>query len=216
MRLPPPNPLTTVSVWIAAVFIAVREGADKTNVLPGLVRAMSGTFSYLPLGVLLLAAVVYLVNLWRAQRAPLLAGEAPSPSLPSHANAPDAAAMERAGRRDITISEGVCWIVFRRWGLTVQTDGGGHLDHLVAAIDEVRQAALDGNVHIWGKINRSGVHHRILPAFWSDNRIEHASIYDPNPIATAHTACEHLRPRERYMDLMASRAEFESEWTSLV
>ena len=67
-RLPPPNPLTTICVWIAAIFIAIREGAEKTHVLPGLVSAMSGVWSYLPLAVLVFAAAVYLVNLFRPHR----------------------------------------------------------------------------------------------------------------------------------------------------
>ncbi|MDP2009077.1 MAG: hypothetical protein Q8K11_02760 [Phenylobacterium sp.] len=59
---PPPNPLTTVSVWIAAIFIALREGAAMTPSLAGLAAAMGGAWSYLPLAVLILAAVVYLMR----------------------------------------------------------------------------------------------------------------------------------------------------------
>jgi len=64
MRIPPPNPLTVVTVWIAAIFIAVREGAEKTHVLPVLVSAMSGWLSFFPLAVLVLAAIVYLARLF--------------------------------------------------------------------------------------------------------------------------------------------------------
>ncbi|MDP3853123.1 hypothetical protein [Phenylobacterium sp.] len=63
MRIPPPNPLTTTCTWIAAVFIAVREGAASTTSLEWLAEAMSGWWSYLPLAVLSLAAVVYLARL---------------------------------------------------------------------------------------------------------------------------------------------------------
>jgi hypothetical protein len=60
--LPPPNPLTVVCIWIAAIFIALREAAQKAQIFPGLVQAMSGVWSFLPLGVLVLSAAVYLVN----------------------------------------------------------------------------------------------------------------------------------------------------------
>jgi hypothetical protein len=63
MRIPPPNPLTTVSVWIAAIFIAVREGAAKAPQTSGFAEQIGGAWSYLPLGVMALAAVVYLVRL---------------------------------------------------------------------------------------------------------------------------------------------------------
>lgn len=68
MRIPPPNPLTTVSVWIAAIFMGLREGADKAGVFPGLVAAMSGAWSYLPIGVLALAALIYVVRMFLPER----------------------------------------------------------------------------------------------------------------------------------------------------
>jgi hypothetical protein len=70
MRIPPPNPLTTVCTWIAAIFIAVREGAAKTPNFQWLADAMSGWWSYLPVGVLTLAASVYVVRLWLPKKQP--------------------------------------------------------------------------------------------------------------------------------------------------
>lgn len=65
---PPPNPLTTVSVWIAALFMAIREGADAAGVFPAMVEAMSGAWSYLPLGVLVFSAIVYIVRTFLPER----------------------------------------------------------------------------------------------------------------------------------------------------
>ena len=50
--------------------MAVREGADKTPALSGLATAMGGPLSYLPLGVLALAAMVYLATALRGQKPP--------------------------------------------------------------------------------------------------------------------------------------------------
>jgi len=115
-------------------------------------------------------------------------------------------------RRDADLREGVCWIVFGEWGKTPADHGGGFLGQITAAIDGVRQAAKDGHVRIWGKINRSGVYDVIDPDFWKDHRIEHLRLIYPAEEVESVTECDHLRPKGRYMDLRISRAEFEREW----
>jgi hypothetical protein len=103
MRIPPPNPLTTVCTWIAAIFIAIRAGAETAGAL-NLVRAMSGGWSYLPIGVLTLAAAVYLINLIRAQLPPkpktaILAAE---PAAPHQASMPNKEANKKGAEKNTT------------------------------------------------------------------------------------------------------------------
>jgi hypothetical protein len=120
----------------------------------------------------------------------------------------------RLGRRDTPIAEAVCWTVLRRWGANFVNDGGGQLDRFVPAVDDMRQAARDGHVRVWGKINRSGVFELIDPTFWADHYKDHMSLFNPDPDAETCTACNHQRPLARYLDLMVSRAEIEREWPS--
>lgn len=70
MRLSPPDPLTIICTWIAAIYMAVREGAERIPRLSGLAESMGGAWSYLPLGVLTLAATVYLARMVLPQPAP--------------------------------------------------------------------------------------------------------------------------------------------------
>ena len=91
MRIPPADAFTTTNVWIAAIFIAIREGASTTGVLPGLVRAMSGVWSYLPIGVLTMAALLYLYRALRAPRKPVVRPApvpAPTPAPPKPPSPP--------------------------------------------------------------------------------------------------------------------------------
>jgi hypothetical protein len=110
------------------------------------------------------------------------------------------------------VEEGTGWIVFQRWGATPDTDGDGHLKELTHAVDLIRQAALDGDVRVWGKVNRTGPYLEIPREFWADHYIDHVTVYMPSDAYPTATRCEHKHPEARYIELMVSRTEFEKAW----
>lgn len=68
MRLQPPDSLSTLLIWVAAIFMAVREGFDQAATAGGAPLVdLSGVWSFAPLALLAVAAVRQLV---RGQHAP--------------------------------------------------------------------------------------------------------------------------------------------------
>ena len=60
MRLPSPDPLTIVCLYVAAIFMALKEGVGKVPAMRGLDVALGGSWSYFPVAILSFAAAVYI------------------------------------------------------------------------------------------------------------------------------------------------------------
>lgn len=116
-------------------------------------------------------------------------------------------------RRDADLREAVCWIVFRRWGLSPHTHGGGRVDDIIAAIEAVLERAREGDIVLWGATGGQGSGYgKIGAAYWGDNRISELSLFNPDDGATTRTTPLTGAYEGKYSDLWVSRAEFEREW----
>ncbi len=130
-------------------------------------------------------------------------------------NSLDAALKASQPRRDTDLREGLCWIVFGKWGLTPAEDGGGFLDTLTDAVHQMRQAAFDGHVRLWGKSFMTGLYELIEPGFWVNHDIDFTRLLcSSQEVESTTTALTLMAPHGHYIDLQISRVEFENEWPS--
>jgi len=93
-------------------------------------------------------------------------------------------------------------------------DGGGYLDQIEKALNEVHQAAADGHITIWGRHSGASVYQEIIRAFWLGNTLDFLSILNPNLGAETKTERLDARGGAIYQDLRISSAQFEAEWPS--
>lgn len=111
-------------------------------------------------------------------------------------------------RRDVGLAEAFAYAITGRWGVTFLDALKDDLSN-AAPVSHARQLAFDGLIKIWGKRTASGVYEEIPRNYWADYQPEWFSLMrgEPHTERTSLSA-DHLR----FLDLMASKAEFEREW----
>ena len=77
----------------------------------------------------------------------------------------------------------------------------------------VRQAALDGEIRIWGKLSHYGPHSLIPADYWKIWHIEWFSTLKGE--SESEIAEIGYSGGEKYYDLMVSKAEIEKKWPSI-
>ena len=101
MRLPPPDPLSTILLYLAAIIMALREalapGTPLSKAAPSL--TMGSVWPYVPLALVSAAAVVWIVRGLKKSSAP--------PQMPQHPVVQAAPAPQPSGPRWWEKLEGV-------------------------------------------------------------------------------------------------------------
>lgn len=112
--------------------------------------------------------------------------------------------------RDVSLPEALAYAATGRWGerfIDTCTKGedwqGGDV------WQEARQKARDNAITIWGKPSPNSTYEPIPATFWTMHQPEWFSLLRGEAHTEAATADG---ANGRYIDLMASRAEFEREW----
>lgn len=113
-------------------------------------------------------------------------------------------------RRDTPLREALMFAVTGAWGGDPWADGEGQLSAIAKAIERTRQLAADGAITVWGKANRHTVWQEIDPKYWVSHYID---LLDVLRSETPTKAYNTRSNEPLFVDLMVSRAEFESEWS---
>lgn len=118
-------------------------------------------------------------------------------------------------KRDWTVRDALCW-----WKGSDQFDGDSAWQ--LSFFDQLRQAARDGDLAIWGRKNVGDFPldmyesrpSEVIPAgYWQDHQIDpipHLISQDPDKRRRSHTYTPGGRERDRFYDLMVSSTEIKS------
>jgi hypothetical protein len=118
----------------------------------------------------------------------------------------EAAPEPKAARRDADIGEALAYTVTREWGHTLD-------DALLALFEpgaqnmfnEHREAALNGDVTVWGRRDRFDIWREIPKGYWADHQLNGHAL-------TQGHARTWGNDTDAYIDLMVNRAETERRW----
>lgn len=117
---------------------------------------------------------------------------------------------ERKAKRDVGVSEAVAYVSFREWGKRFIDAAGSSDVDAVASLREFQQAALDGDVSIWGKHPPSEIFDLIQAGFWSRHQIEWFGLLKGNP--TTEPTISASDGGNAPESLMTSRQQVEATW----
>lgn len=119
-------------------------------------------------------------------------------------------------RRDASVGQAATWINTFEWGDTVYVRRDSRdIDPYVKALGDIRQAALDGQITVWGRPAPEGMFEKVEATFWRDHYVEPTTVFDPDSGQPSNTNCIHPRGSTTYYDLMVNRREVEREWPAL-
>ncbi|MEO6607823.1 MAG: hypothetical protein ABIN69_05080 [Aestuariivirga sp.] len=113
---------------------------------------------------------------------------------------------------DVGLGEALAFIASGKWGKVYST-------YLMAetvvrsastAYDEIRQAAGDGTVQVWGKIDTHGIYVKIDPDYWARNTINFMSLIEGEP----KTELVSSNALVVYRELRVNRAQIERQWST--
>lgn len=110
--------------------------------------------------------------------------------------------------RDVKLAEALAYAITGEWGRTFVSAMGDNLAN-GDVVSQARQKAHDGVIRIWGKRTASGVFEEIPPEYWRDYQPDLFSLMRETP-STERTSLS--VDHSRYIELMASKYEFEREW----
>jgi hypothetical protein len=119
------------------------------------------------------------------------------------------AANPAPAMRDVSVGEALAYVCFREWGREFMDAAGATGTDAAGAMNEFLQAAADGGLQIWGKLNASGVFEPIPPEYWRKNQIEWFGLLKNAP--TTQPSVTGVRDA-RYVELMTSRSQVEKAW----
>jgi hypothetical protein len=112
--------------------------------------------------------------------------------------------------RDISVAQVVAYVCFRQWGREFLDAAGAPGIDAPTALAEVRQAAADGIICIWGKRPGQQVYEKVPTDFWVRHQIEWFGLLR-NRTTTEPTISVADRG-DRYEDLMASKIQVQDKW----
>lgn len=113
-------------------------------------------------------------------------------------------------RRDVGLSEALAYAITGQWNTTFLDALKDDLSN-AAPVSHARQLAFEGLIKIWGKRTSHGVYEEITREYWANYQAEWFSLLR----GEAHTERTSLTVDDsRYIELMASKVEFEREWPS--
>jgi hypothetical protein len=88
---------------------------------------------------------------------------------------------------------------------------GGGLKRIEEPVERFREAALNGDLRVWGRRTTGGLFELIEPSFWEDNTLNSEALI--SFMGQAKTIpFEGVETEERFYGLMVNRAEVERIW----
>lgn len=115
-------------------------------------------------------------------------------------------------RRDVRIGEAIAYIATGAWGGEFFETAGEPDSGLNQALDDLVQAAADGEVRVWGRLARDRVLEPIPAEYWRKHGIDWFSIAKDDPKTTAKYSVYDYDKLEIFSGLMTSRVQVERKW----
>jgi hypothetical protein len=113
---------------------------------------------------------------------------------------------------DVWVLDAIKYIIRRDWsGEVWDISVGAELNALGKAEEDLLQAALDGDVAIWGSVGFESLVRPIRPEYWLEYRFDYFSIIkdDPEQVRTQRSGGGGL---EIYVGLKTSKAQVKNIW----
>jgi hypothetical protein len=116
-------------------------------------------------------------------------------------------------KRDTKMSEALAYVVAGKWGLSYLEVIGNHdkFGNSTFALVEMRQAALDSQVRVWGRTSNNGPFVEIPPQYWGVWQIEVFSALSSTGCKTEIAEIGHYGGTQ-YYELMVSKTEVGNRW----
>lgn len=173
MRLTPPDQLTVVLLYVAAVLMALNEGLSRDNAVTQSIPElrMGGPWNYAPLALLILVGITWLVRSLKNPPAAVAPTEAPAPA---GAEGPRGVSLhQRVLLREFLSENGSAVKVYAS---LADREGQAYRDVLVEAIQKAEWRSEPGSVPAIADPPAIGlaVCERATGRTWSDNRIAEA------------------------------------------
>ena len=133
-------------------------------------------------------------------------------SVKSFAHSKDATAGPETIARDTKMSEALAYFVTGKWGGSYfNIVSASEYENKALAPGEIRQAALDGDITVWGKTSNTPTspYIEIRKSYWKKRGVEWFSS-DKNECKTENESGQ--MGGEIYYDLMVSKTEIEKKW----
>ncbi len=144
----------------------------------------------------------------RKKRAP---AKRKAAAKPRKAKASDEAAVEPVPEDDVWVSDAVAWSLSGEWadGAPLSPESS----ECPRRLEELREAAAEGRLTIWGRTGDAGTWQPIEAAYWKSGTVEPASLAEgrENVVAEPKTKGK-AKAAKKYSALKVSRAQVEELW----
>jgi hypothetical protein len=120
----------------------------------------------------------------------------------------------RAMQRDIPLQHASFFIVSHRWPSPQEKPFTETLigTDVSNALQKLRQAALDGQLKIWGRLKHDSVFAEVEPSFWKENDIDFLSAYMGQNTPDKPFSKSFEDGEGRYAEFQVSKSQVESIW----
>lgn len=126
--------------------------------------------------------------------------------------------LRRPTQRDTPLQHASFYIVSHRWPSPqekpfTETLFGADISN---ALQELRQAALDGQLKIWGRLKHDTVFAEVEPSFWKENDIDFLSAYMGQKTPDKPVSKSFEDGDGKYAEFQVSKTQVESIWAHKV
>jgi hypothetical protein len=131
----------------------------------------------------------------------------------ANARAREAGAINRrTPDRDTHIKEALWYAITGDWDAGAGSMLFGNAHRLDAVIDRFREAAIDGELRVWGMRQDDGLYQLIEPSFWESNTVDRAALFAFMGAGASTQALNGDETGEEFSGIMVNRAEVEGVW----
>ncbi len=126
--------------------------------------------------------------------------------------------LRRPTQRDTPLQHASFYIVSHRWPSSQEKPFTETLigTDISNALQKLRQAALDGQLKIWGRLKHDTVFVEVEPSFWKENDIDFLSAYMGQKTPDRPISKSFEDGDGRYAEFQVSKAQVESMWAPQV
>ena len=116
-------------------------------------------------------------------------------------------------KRDVSLDEAFAYLGNKKWGASFKGEILGDTpapEDTLNRLDIVRQAAVDKEITVWGKLQSRLPWVKIPADYWETWQIDYMSILKGS--VTTEKSVNLSNYRDKYLELMGSKTEFQRKW----